>query len=281
MSIRAKILAGIAASLVLIICVWPGLSRCYFYHRFIAGHSTRYGNSEGKIWEVSTLDTLAQKAVKFEIKPSYAKNNFSLGYAEFYLDQNDVCEITIVNEQIVSIKCDTYFIGFLPPTEPIDLSPDNNNQSQLTPEFPPKDFYQAQVKAAYACPKTYFQIFFMSGYEFAEFMYLCMLKTMFINNQNGIGIFETDKIKGLIEFGEVQSPNKMVIDLYSADSAISQEIIVKSDSPEKTKDIILSLLSSYRYLIEKPLNESDLQQLILDKLSSHPLFHEYNPEQDQ
>ena len=227
------------------------------------------------------MNTISHKPVKIEIPPSNCKNNFSLGYAEFCLDQNDVCEITIVKEQIVSIKCGTYFMCFLPPTKRIDLPPDNKNHSKLGRELMPNDFYQIQLKAAYASPKTYFQVFSMWTDEFAEYMTLCMFKTMYTANQNGIGVFETDKIKGLIGFGEVIFPNKMVVDLFSADSAIYQNIVIRSDSPEKTREIVLALLSSYTYLIEKPLNDSELQQLIFNTICLHPLFHEDNPEEDQ
>jgi hypothetical protein len=278
MSIRAKILVSIAALLVLIACFGPSLLRCYMYHKFIADRIDRFGNSEGN-WYVSALNTISHKPVKIEIPPSNYKNNFSLGYAEFYLDQNDVCEITIINEQMVLIKCDTYGIGFFPPTETIVLPSDKNDHSKSKPESLPKDLYQALVKAAYAGPKTYLQIFSMPTYKFNEYMELCMFKTMFGNNQNGIGIFETDRIKGLIGFGEVQFPNKMVINVFSADSAINQNIVVRSDSPEKTRKIVMALLSSYNYLIEKPMNDSDLQKVIFDKVSVHPLFRKDNPEE--
>lgn len=282
MSIRAKILVGIAASLVLIVCVWPGLSRCYYYHKVIAGSIDRVSNStDGKVWEISALNTISHKPVKIELHSSYSQNNFSIGYAEFYLDQNDVCEIRIVNEQILLIKCDTYNIGILPPTEPISLVPDSNNHLMSKMESLPNDFYQAQIKAAYVGPKTYFQIFCMSREEFSEYMELCLLKMMISTNENRIGIFEIDRIKGLIGFDDVRFPNKMVIDLYSADSNISQEIIVNSDSSEKSREIVSTLLSSYKYLIEKPLNDFDLQKVIFDKIGTHPLFRKDNPEEYQ
>ena len=115
MSVRAKILVSIAALLVLMVCLWPGLSRCYIYHKLIAGRIDRVGTSgEDKVWEVSALNTISHKPVKFEIKPSFSRNNFSLGYAEFYLDQNDVCEIKFNDYmRAVIIKCNTYFISIL------------------------------------------------------------------------------------------------------------------------------------------------------------------------
>jgi hypothetical protein len=282
MSKREKILTGTAALIMLMVCLWPGLSRCSIYYKLIASNIDRIGTvGEDKVWEVSALKKISHKPIKIEIQPSSSKNNFSLGYAEFYLDQNDVCEITIINEQIVLIKCYTYSIGFLPPAESITVADDINKHSEAKPELLPKDFYQARVKAAYVGPKTYFQIFFMPTNEFAEYLTLCMIKLMFSTNESSIGIFETDRIKGLIGFGGMRLPNRIFIDLYTADSKISQEIIVNSDSPEKTREIALSLLSSYNYLIEKPLNDSVLTQVIFDKVSVHPLFRKDNPEEAQ
>jgi len=94
----------------------------------------------------------------------------------------------------------------------------------------------------------------------------CFLKTVHRYNQKGIGIFETDSIKGLLRFGAASHPCKMVADIFSKNSVVVQEILITSDSEEMTKDIMFSLLSSYTYLIDKPPNESTLKELIYNAL---------------
>ena len=112
----------------------------------------------------------------------------------------------------------------------------------------------------------------MPEHEFREYMISCFLKTAYMYNQNGIGIFENNNIKGVVGFGAVHEPYRMVADVYSKDTAIAQTIMVRSDSPEKTEEILLSILSSYTYLIEQPLDDDALNEIIVDSLGSHPLF---------
>jgi hypothetical protein len=255
----------------LIVTNYSRIRQCFSYHKVFASDTSRIANKEGKICEVSTLNTISHKPQRIELSSRASNTNLSLGYAGLALELKEIIKIRLSGLTLI-FECKGYSIGFLPPKKPRAFS-DVEYVTYFDRELLPGDAFDAQVKIANILPKTYLQIFFMPKHEFNEYMTFCFLKTANMYNQNGIGIFENDNIKGVIGFGAAHMPYQMVADVYSKNTSVAQEIMVMSDSAEKTKTILFSILSSYKYLIQQPLDDTALKEAIVGALSSHPLFH--------
>lgn len=255
----------------LIVTNFSSMHQCFSYYKVFGSPTSRIANKEGKVCEVSTLNTLSYKPKKIEFPSSDSNTNLSLGYAKFVLEPKEIIKIEL-RGFMLAFECEGYSIVFFPPKKPRVFS-DIEYVTSFKRELLPEDAFDAQVKIANTLPKTYLQIFFMSKYEFNEHMTFCFLKTAYLHNQNGIGIFENDTIKGVIGFGAAHQPYQMVADVYSKDTSIAQEILVTSDSSKKTEAILFLILSSYKYLIEQPLDDTALKEAIIGAFSSHPLFH--------
>ena len=277
-----KIILVISVIIFIFVCLtvanFSSIYQCFSYYKVFVSQTSRITNKEGKVCEVSKLNTISHKPQKVEFSSSDSNTNLSLGYARFVLEPKKLIKIRL-SGLVLIFECEGYTIGFLPPKKPRAFS-DIEYVTYFKRELLPEDAFDSQVKIANTLPKTYLQIFLMPKYEFNKHMMFCFLKTAYMHNQNGIGIFENDNIKGIIGFGAVHAPYAMVADVYSKDTAIVQEILVTSDSSEKTKTILFSILSSYKYLIEQPLDDTALEKAIIGALGSHPLFH-FEPFEDK
>jgi hypothetical protein len=123
-------------------------------------------------------------------------------------------------------------------------------------------------------PKGYTEIFFMPRREFLEYLILAGAKSQNVMNQNGIGVFETQYIKGIVRFGQVKKPGVFAIEVFSKEGNICQDIRIISKDPAKSKDALLSLLGSYRFLIVEAPDEDALHELIMTELEKHDKFQE-------
>lgn len=275
MNKSTKIILVISVIIFVFVCLtvanYSRIYQCFSYYKVFVSQTGRIANKEGKVCEVSKLNTISHKPQKVELSSSDSNNNLSLGYASLALELKEIIKIRLSGLTLL-FECKGYSIGFLPPKKPRAFS-DVEYVTYFNRELLPEDAFDAQVKIANTLPKTYLQIFFMPKHEFNEHMTFCFLKTVYMYNQSGIGIFENDNIKGVIGFGAVHDPYRMVADVYSKDTSIAQEILVMSDSSEKTETILFSILSSYKYLIEQPLDDTALEEAIIGALGSHPLFH--------
>lgn len=257
-------IASISFLIFLAVILGPALSRCFIYYKEIASNTLRisYAGSN-EVFEVSTVTTLAHEPEIIDLPQFDLNTNFSLGYAQCYIDPNLINTIEFRFEIAVSVnspESEKLFFGFFNPLEE-DIS------------------FEDELKAMRTYPKSYFQICCMTKDEFSEYLAWCFLKTSGKFNENGFGIFENDNIKGFIRFGTAYNPAHMYVDIYSKKYSINQGITVISSSPEKTRMIILSLLSSYRYLADRPLEETALKQMVSNALSQHPKFQPDTPDE--
>ncbi|MBW8017109.1 MAG: hypothetical protein FVQ82_13065 [Planctomycetes bacterium] len=211
--------------------------------------------------EVSAFKTLAHEPETIDIPNLDLNANFSIGYAQFYLDPNSIGKIKLLNKHFTFIECvDSvrHSYGFFP-----------LHKNRIT--------FEVELKALETYPKTSFQIFCMSKEEFSEYMERCYLKKSWTFNQNGTGVFENENLKGIIRFGTTVNPNTMYVDVFSKKTAMTQRVLVRTDSPEKTRESLLSLISSFSYLIEKPMDKNAIKQMAFDVLSRHPKFQAETP----
>jgi hypothetical protein len=222
---------------------FPRFGLCYLYHSIIS--------------KPSALETLRIKPEKIEIPESNHANLFSFGYAETNIKPASIQYIKYYKKTGLTFGVDsneiTYF--FLMPQRPDDLT------------------YDVEVQAANVLPMKYSTIFFMNCRTACErIMTANILKISNPHNQRGIGLFETKQIKGLIRFGTQKNPGSIIADIYSKDDNISQIIGVSSCSAEKSKNTMIEILSSYRYVIEDANDVNTTNELIMNQFSNDSKF---------
>ncbi len=220
----------------------PGLWRCHWYHKFIT--TIPYATS-----------TLSKKPTIIQLPVNESADSLSFGFAQ-------VC---IIPQLINSIRCPE-------DTTCVIIKYKKSTVAFMEPFNISEDMFAVEVKAAQVKPKSYPEILLMPTEEFHIYMTLAFVKSMSDYNENGIGIFKTQHIKGLVRFGKPDSPGRILADVYSRDSKILQAIFVHSDPPEKSKEILFELLASYRFLITEVPEEDVLRKLIVAELEKNDKF---------
>jgi len=229
--------------LMLRIYLAPRIMACYLYHKMIS--------------RSLALETLSIKPQQVKLPEPNNSCVFSLGFAEMPLCPNSISSIRYNKGTGLICRNDSNSITYF----------------FLLPENPAEITYDLQVKTANAMPINYSEIFFSkpsSIYCRIRSAYIFKVSNTF--NQNGIGLFETENIKGIIHFGAKNYPYTLMADIFSKDGNISQSIMILSKSPEKGKEAMFSLLSSYWFTISQVKDSNFLDELIINQLSSNSKF---------
>jgi hypothetical protein len=232
----------VAVLLVLVIYLTPRIMVCNSYHKMIS--------------RPLALETLSIKPQQVILPQPNNSCVFSLGFAEMPLCPNSIRTIRYNKGLGVSCRDDSNSITYL----------------FALPRNPSEITYDLQLKMANTRPINYSEIFFSNIDEV-----VCRIRSAYIFkvsnvlNQNGIGIFETERIKGLIRFGRKKYPDEIEAEIFSKDGKVTQDILVISESPQKSKEAMFSLLSSYWITIpQADVNDSNyLDKLIMGQLSGN------------
>ena len=241
-----------------------GIFRCYAYKKVVLSSRDGLANLSGK---PSTLDIPQDNNIP----------NLSLGYALASVPSESINAITVIDDSFITVATDKFKLSFSPPWASILSTTDSNSiQSSSLPSILAKDprSYEFGTKAANTMPKTYIDIFFMHPKEFLEYLILAGAKAMNVMNQNGISNFEAENIRGIVRFGQRKSPGVFAIEVFSKETNICQDITIISKDPAKSKEVLLSLLSSYKFLISEVPDEDSLRELILTEIKKHEKFQE-------
>jgi hypothetical protein len=235
----------IIAVLVLISVIYlvPHITVCYLYHSIIS--------------KPLALETLSIKPQQLELPEPNNSCVFLLGFAETPLCPNSISSIRYDKGTGLICKTDSNSIKyyFLPPENPAEIT------------------YDLLVKTANTMPIKYSEIFFSkprSIYYRIGSAYIFKVSDVF--NQRGIGLFETERIKGIIRFGTKNNPYNIKADIFSKDGNVTQSVVVGSESPEKSKAAMYNLLSSYQFTISEANDSNVLDKLIMDQLSGNSKF---------
>lgn len=257
------ITAGIVAFLVVALWyIFPRLSRCYSYHKYFVSEPLAFA-------------TLSHKPSIIELPEPQSSNSFSLGPAQVCIDAELIRSIRYIEEtESIVVECKNWSFVFLDLFNVFEAFDDISPHLRVEYKIAGKliDTYDSEVRAAHSMPRKYSEIFLMRPDEFREYMAFCFLKSMVLFNQNGIGIFETEAVKGFVRFGGLEKPGRLLADVYSKESNICQTIVVISDSPERSKEALFLLLASYRFLIPEVPEEEKLRDLIVTALKKSDKF---------
>jgi len=262
---RTRVILIIVAAVVCgAVLIGPRLFRCYAYYRLVVCSPCGLANLSGKV-------------SKLNIPFNSNMPVFSLGYAQFGVRPDSISTIkcTMYAGTEVVMVCDEYKILFVTPSSSNWPSTDSNSvPSPFIPSIFSEDpfGYNFGVRAASATSKGYAEIFFLHPRKFAEYLTLAAAKSQNVMNQNGIGVFQTEYVHGLVRFGQIKNPGCYAVQVFAEDSNICQDIYVISNEPEKSKQVLLSLLASYKFLIDEVPDEGRLHELIRTQLEKHDKF---------
>jgi hypothetical protein len=232
------------SSLILVFYAAPRITNCWLYHELISS-------------EPQNLEILSVKPQKIELPPPNRSCVFPLGYAQTPLCPDYMSSILYIQGVRIVCRCDSSRITY----------------SFFLPENPAEATYEMLVEAANVMPINYFEMFFSKPRSiYYRIMSAYILKVSQPCNRRGIGLFETENIKGLISFGLKDNPCVLHAEIFSKDGNVSQEITVFSESPQKSKEALLSLLSSYRFTITQTPEINYLDELIINELGDNSKF---------
>jgi hypothetical protein len=241
-----------------------GIFRCYAYKKVVLSSPNGLANLSGK---PSTLEIPQDNNIPI----------LSLGYALAGVPSESINAIKVIGDSSIIVATEEFKLSFVPPWASTWSTTDSNSiQSSSLPSILAKDpfSYEFGVKAANTIPKSYLKIFFMHPKEFLEYLILASAKAQNVMNQNGISNFETENIRGIVRFGQRKNPGVFAIEVFSKEANICQDIRIISKDPAKSKEALLSLLSSYKFLISEVPDENSLRELILKEIKKHEKFQE-------
>ena len=121
------------------------------------------------------------------------------------------------------------------------------------------DGWQAVAQAR---PKGYFAIFLMSSPTFQEYCARAIPKAIQGLNQNGISVFKTPNVKGLIHRGDPAMPGYLLAEIWAANDRIIQGIRVDSPSAARSDKIIRSILASYQFTVDEMPEREELERIV-------------------
>jgi hypothetical protein len=242
--------------LILGIYLIPRIMICNSYHKMIS--------------RPLALETLSIKPQIINLPEHKESCLFSLGFAEMSLCPDSINAVRYHKRLGLICKTDSnsFTYNFLFPQDSVDV----NDWAQKR-IFGIKDFYDLELSTVNAQPWTYSRIFLSKPCK--SMPYILLLAKFKISdsfNERGIGLFETDNIKGFIGFGTKKNPCGIKADIFSKDGKIEQTVVVQSDSAEKSKEALFSLLSSYRFMISSPEDVNVLDEMVMAEFSDNNKF---------
>lgn len=280
-----------AAAAVLALLVWlvlPGLRRCYSYQRLIS--------------DPDIFQRLNVPVSDIELPGNEREASFSLGYSRFALGSAHVDSIKCYGTA-VTIESGRIGFGFLRPFSSScdssgfdandvaaefdfwsrDLSipvrePYRWETSQVHPvaqrlaQEMMQDRFTWSVEVARTMPRNYSDVFRAEPDELKEYLILAMAKAALSLKANRVEVFDGEYVRGLLRSERTGEPGGLSAEVYPKDSDVWQTIIVRSDSEQRSRDALLPLLASYRFVIAEVPDDEDLEQLVVEAIREHPRF---------
>jgi len=270
--------------------LWAGLTQCYAYHQMISDSS----------WSAQ----LSIKPKRIELHKNPEASDISLGYAQVAIQPELIRSIGCLRPTLIDIRCSECSILFM---EPFSQTYEEISQRSVVRESPflsgydlwrdagqrevlsrevllahplgqltlemIEEPYSWKVKVVNTVPKTYREVFSMKRDVFEEYICLALAKVIMPHAENGIGVFETETVRGIVYFGfGGEDKTKVKAHVYSRRSNISQGILVNSDTQEKAEKALLSVLASHRFVISEAPGKEELRKIIIEEVSKHDKF---------
>ena len=129
-----------------------------------------------------------------------------------------------------------------------------------------------RMETANLRPKGVWEVFAMSDAEFHRYRVQSVDKAWNVFNDNGIGVFEAQHVRGLIRFGRLAKPEEISAEVFSNEKPTSQGILVSSASLEESRIRLITLLAAFRYTANVPDDDAELERLIRRDLEKDSRF---------
>jgi uncharacterized protein YtpQ (UPF0354 family) len=222
----------------------------------------------------------------------------SVGYAEFHYPFGKITKIytSLATVKIESQMCKTSLSNIVDYGRPIDEEEtlsllldgtigmwkrgrlvkipvkfaDLEHRMQNIRWMDPYAFHRGLMAAK---PKSLISVLLMSKFDL--YTYVSKLENKNLHNRGfNSYFFETGYIRGMVETPRFIKPNAQIIILWDQNKKLKQIISIEGKEPV-SKDLVLKLLSSFRYTIDLLPTELEKQQtLILDTIKNHPAYDE-------
>jgi hypothetical protein len=249
-------LVGIALAL-LVVCV-PKLYRCYSYRKLLA--------------TPTLLDRLEIVPVEIGLPSPPEGSRLFLGYASVVIPEP--IESIRVSRTVLIIDCERTKLMFWAPHDPKHELPPNQEadpvQRDLAHEHATQPLEHLR-RVLNVTPVSYLDVFFMGSATFKEHALLAWAKGLTARGRS-IGEFGNEHIQGFLHVSLFDNKNQSSADVFSGRGGVSQRLFVSADSPDISKEQILSILSSLTYTLETVPPEQELHGLIVSALRAHPRY---------
>lgn len=185
-------------------------------------------------------------------------NPINIGYAQTALPSEWAVSIARDQDAVVVRANDDELLIFMSPFYDSDLSPDGN--------------YTEAIQTAQTEQVAMSEVFFMTSAEYAKLLERTLPKSFNMYNQNGIGLFCSEDIRGLIRFGSLDEPGNMSVEVWSNTGEVSQGILIQAETPESALKLINCVLPHLRYSVGHVPPRDVLTGMIDDALADNALF---------
>lgn len=228
------ILVGCGVALVV---VTPRALRCIKYERLLSA------------------DTMLKRLTivpTFE-NPSYigSTENVDVGYAVFSLPSEWLSASQAMETWIVLTDSNegSNIVLFKP-----------HNESQFSVD---SNFTFAR-RSFYSRPSSSRGVFLMSQRDYQQHILAAIPKMISTYNERGISEFATDNVKGFIQHGAADEPDRLKLSLWSIDCSIAVEMEITIPNAELRKEIFTCIVSTFRFTLDSPPTESRIADLVED-----------------
>ena len=284
LKIRLLVTAFICVIILVTFAARIRIELVYDYLRLVSNESTKQFLMQETPTEILERDDQSQR--------------MSVGYAEFHYPFGEITKIytSLATVKIESQMCKTFLSNIVDYGRPIDKEKslsllldgtigmykrgrlvkiparfaDLEHRMQNTSWMDPYAFHQNLMAAK---PKSLISVLLMDKFEL--YSYISYLENKNLHNRGFSSyFFETDSIRGMAETPRFTKTNAHIIILWDQSKKLKQIISVEGQEPV-SKDLVLKLLSSFRYTVDSLPTELEQQQnLILDAVKDHPAYDE-------
>jgi uncharacterized protein YtpQ (UPF0354 family) len=284
LKIRLLVTAFICVLILVIFAARIRIELVYNYLRLVSNKNTNQFLTQDIPTEILESDDQSSR--------------MSAGYAEFHYPFGEITKIytSLATVKIESQKCKTSLSNIVDYGRPIDKEKslsllldgtigmwkrgrlvkiparfaDLEHRMQNISWIDPYAFNRRLMAAK---PKSLISVLLMDKFEL--YSYISYLENKNLHNRGfNSYFFETDYIRGMVEIPRFTKPNAHIITLWDQNKKLKQIISVEGQEPV-SKDLVLKLLSSFRYTIDSLPTELEKQQtLILEAIKDHPAYDE-------
>lgn len=246
---RTSIILLAVSGIAFTVITYPRFVRCLAYHQIVS--------------QTEAALNLSPQPTPLAVDGDAEAIRFSIGYADIGLPSDWATAISILGSEQIVIRIMGHADGaivFMPPFFDAQLSADGNYSWMRT------EASTQRVPLA--------DVFRMPKSEYEELLSYTLPKSFNRYNQNGIGGFSTDHVRGFIRFGPRDEPGNVLIEVWSNRGKLSQGILIFAPDAETAERLTQVFLANLRYSIDEVPAEEVLQAMIRGELEGHALLSE-------